>query len=77
MTAPTLLSDKALRWALAGPAGVPTSVRDERLDAWYAAGLIEPYGDVWRLNLRVPSQLTPEQREAIRDDQVHVRLADV
>ncbi len=80
MTAPTLLSDGLLLHALAGPDGVPNDRDnpDPRLEPLEAAGLIALYGDVWRLrSVRIPSQLTREQREYIREDMAHVRRADV
>ncbi len=77
MTAPTLLSDAELRWALAGPDGVPATCDDPRLAVWHAAGWIDVRGQVWRWNVRIPSQLTPAQREHIREDMAHVRRSDV
>jgi hypothetical protein len=76
VTAPTLISDAALRWLLAGPVGVPLADPDPRLPALYAAGRIEPRGEVWRWNVRIPSQVGREQREAIREDQRYVRRED-
>ncbi len=79
MTAPTLLSDGLLLHALAGPDGVPNdrSRRDPRMEPLEAAGLIALYGDRWRWrSVRIPSQLTREQREVVREDMAHVRGED-
>lgn len=77
MTALTLISDADLRWQLAGPEGVPITDPDERLPVLYAAGRIEPYGAVWRWQVRIPSQLTRDQREVIRDDMAYARAEDI
>ena len=75
LPAPTL-SDAALRWELASPHGVPLDAPDPRLPAWYAAGWIEPRGQVWRWQVRRPSTLPAEQREYIAEDMAYVRAAN-
>ncbi len=78
MTASTLLSDGELLYALAGPDGVPKGSTDPRLEVLAVDGRIAVYGQVWRWrSVRIPSQLTREQREHIALDQAHVRRADV
>jgi hypothetical protein len=77
VTAPTLLSDGELAYALAGPDGVPKDSPDPRLEALAVDGRIAVYGAVWRWRgVRIPSQLTREQREHIADDMAHVRRED-
>jgi hypothetical protein len=70
VTAPVLMSDAALHEALASAAGVPNDrdTPDPRLEALCLAGRIALYGQVWRWRVRVPSQLSREQREYIADD---------
>lgn len=80
MTASTLLSDGALLYALAGEDGVPNDRqhRDPRLEALALDGRIALYGAVWRWRgVRIPSQLTRDQREYIREDQRFARAQDI
>ncbi len=77
MTAPTLLSDGELLFALAGPDGVPADSPDPRLEALAVDGRIALFGAVWRWRgVRIPSQLTPDRREYIADDHAHARRED-
>jgi hypothetical protein len=78
VTTSVLLSDGELLHALAGKHGVPNNRQhpDPRLEPLAVAGLIALYGDRWRWRVRIPSQLTREQREYIADDQRCVRLED-
>lgn len=81
MSAPTharpLCTDAELRRRLAHPDGVRLRSTDPRLAGMYAAGLIEPFGDRWRLVVRHPSRLTADQRAFVADDAAATRREDL